>query len=105
MSRRRNTAPMILAPVFEKFATELSATIERFTCARIDAAVRNVEKSKRPARIAQPRKRAARLCYAPGCKNVAAPRFGMFCAAEHKGLSKSQKKRYREQREVAQLRN
>jgi hypothetical protein len=56
------------------------------------------------AAAAKPAKRAkkdgrsgAKLCYFPGCKNGAAPRFSMFCAAEHKDLSKSEKNKYRAQ--------
>ena len=41
------------------------------------------------------RARGKTLCYYPGCKNVAAPRFGMFCAALHKDIPKSEKEKYR----------
>lgn len=42
------------------------------------------------------------LCYYPGCKNLAAPRFGMFCAALHKNLSKADKEKYRQERLAAE---
>ena len=41
-------------------------------------------------------RKTATLCYYPGCKNVAAPRFGMFCASVHKNLPAAEKKKYRE---------
>lgn len=45
--------------------------------------------------------RSKQLCYYPGCKNIAAPRYGMFCVAEHKELSKADKEKYRAQHEKA----
>jgi hypothetical protein len=47
---------------------------------------------------AKARKRAQQTCYYPDCSNVAAPLYGMFCAAEHKDLSKGTKERIRKQR-------
>lgn len=44
-------------------------------------------------------RRAPISCYYPGCRNTAAPRFGMFCAAKHKDLSKVEKLKYRAQRD------
>jgi hypothetical protein len=44
------------------------------------------------------RSRPPPRCYFPGCENLAAPRFGMFCAALHKGLPAAQKARYRAMR-------
>jgi hypothetical protein len=41
-------------------------------------------------------------CYYPGCKNLAAPRFGMFCAALHKKLPAADKEKYRKQHLRAQ---
>ncbi|HVZ71849.1 MAG TPA: hypothetical protein VHJ20_05680 [Polyangia bacterium] len=43
------------------------------------------------------RKGPIQLCPVPGCKNRAAPVFGMVCA-KHKDLPKSVIKKYREQR-------
>lgn len=54
-------------------------------------AAKPAKKSKKDGRS------GAKLCYFPGCKNGAAPRFSMFCAAEHKDLSKSEKNKYRAQ--------
>jgi hypothetical protein len=46
-------------------------------------------------------KRVWAHCYFPRCENVAAARYGMFCAAEHKNLPKSQKQFYRQRAERA----
>jgi hypothetical protein len=43
------------------------------------------------------RKGPIQLCPVPGCKNRAAPVFGMVCA-KHKDLPKAKIKKYREQR-------
>ena len=44
------------------------------------------------------------LCPVPGCKNPAAPVFGMVCA-KHKAVSKAQIKKYREARRAKKLKN
>ena len=52
-------------------------------------------KATKPGRL---RKKAPRqLCPVPGCKNTAAPIFGMVCA-KHKDVAKSKIKKYREAR-------
>ncbi len=43
------------------------------------------------------RKLPKQLCPVPGCKNVAAPVFGMVCK-DHKDVAKSKLKKYRETR-------
>ena len=49
----------------------------------------------------KPRKKPPRqLCPVPGCKNTAAPIFGMVCA-KHKDLPKAKIKEYREKRRAA----
>jgi hypothetical protein len=45
----------------------------------------------------QRRKGPIQLCPVPGCKNRAAPVFGMVCA-KHKDLPKAKIKKYRERR-------
>ncbi len=51
----------------------------------------------------KPRKKLPRqFCPVPGCKNPAAPVFGMVCA-EHKNVSKAKIKKYREARRAAKL--
>ena len=95
---RKNDPSSQLAPIIEQFASRLAQTVEQFTISRIEQALRT---QASPAgrggrgRGAGRARRAQVLCYYPGCKNVAAPRFGMFCAAEHKSLSKSDKEKYR----------
>jgi hypothetical protein len=80
----------------ENFAWKLASAIESFTVGRIEEAIRKqsqILKGRRGGRLRE--KRASVLCYYPGCKNIAAPRFGMFCAAEHKRISKTEKDKYR----------
>jgi hypothetical protein len=51
----------------------------------------------------KPRKKAPRqLCPVPGCKNTAAPAFGMVCA-KHKDVPKVKIRRYREARRAKKL--
>ena len=50
-----------------------------------------------------PRKKAPRqLCPVPGCKNAAAPVFGMVCS-KHKDVLKAKIKKYREARRAKKL--
>lgn len=44
------------------------------------------------------RTKRTKRCYFPGCRNTAAPRFGMFCAARHKDLPAREKKSIRASR-------
>jgi hypothetical protein len=95
---RKNDPTALLTPIVEQFATKLASTVEQFTIARIEAAIRAQASSLKGRRGRAGGGRRARsqvLCYYPGCKNIAAPRFGMFCAAEHKSLSKAEKDKYR----------
>ena len=48
------------------------------------------------------RKGPRQLCPVPGCKNPAAPIFGMVCA-KHKAVAKSKIKKYREARKAKKL--
>jgi|SRR5579871_3026702 len=48
------------------------------------------------------RQRKKQLCPVPGCKNPAAPIFGMVCAA-HKSVPKAKIKKYRQARRAAKL--
>jgi len=75
--------------VVEEFGRKLSETVERFVERRIATALNGRRERRRV------RKKLAIRCYVPGCKNIAAPRFGMFCAAEHKNLPKAKKAKYR----------
>ena len=53
-------------------------------------AITSISKKKR-------KKGPLQLCPVPGCKNPAAPVFGMVCA-KHKDIAKSKIKKYREAR-------
>ena len=48
------------------------------------------------------RRRTKQLCPVPGCKNPAAPVFGMVCA-KHKDVSKTQIAKYREARRAKKM--
>jgi hypothetical protein len=55
--------------------------------------------ASRPAAVRHRRKGPIQLCPVPGCKNRAAPIFGMVCS-KHKDLSKATIKKYREARKL-----
>jgi hypothetical protein len=102
----------------EAFARELSSLVEQAAAARIQAAILGglggVPGGRRPGRppkgaaaalpaFSAPRKKAPKqLCPVPGCKNPAAPVFGMVCA-KHKDLPKAKIKKYREDRRAAKM--
>lgn len=95
---RKNDPSSLINPIIQDFAHRLAAVVERFTVGRIEAAVRssgNALQGRRGRGSSAGRARGKTLCYYPGCKNVAAPRFGMFCAALHKDLPKAEKEKYR----------
>jgi len=97
---RKNDPTTVLSPLVERFAARLASTVERFTISRIERAVKEQAKSARGSGrgrggLGRARRRSPVLCYYPGCKNLAAPRFGMFCAALHKDISKAEKEKYR----------
>jgi hypothetical protein len=56
------------------------------------------KKAQKKARKKPPKQ----FCPVPGCKNVAAPVFGMVCA-EHKDVAKAKIKQYREARKAKKL--
>jgi hypothetical protein len=109
--------------VIQKFTTQLTALIEGQALARARAAVlaafgggeRVAARSGRPpqakpvqvAATKAPTKKVRRkppkqFCPVPGCKNPAAPVFGMVCA-DHKGVAKSKIRKYREARRAKKL--
>jgi hypothetical protein len=95
---RKNDPSSLINPLVLDFAQRLAAAVERFTVARIEQAVRasgNSLQGRRGRPAGGGGKRGKTLCYYPGCKNVAAPRFGMFCAALHKDLARAEKEKYR----------
>jgi hypothetical protein len=93
---RKNDPRPLIRPLIEEFAGALSAAVERATFERVLGAITGGVTTGQLLR--EPRRRAVALCYYPNCKNVAAPRFGMFCAALHKDLSRAEKERYRSKR-------
>ena len=95
---RKNDPTSLINPIIQDFAHRLAAVVERFTVGRIEQAVRasgNALQGRRGRAGGAGRARGKTLCYFPGCRNVAAPRFGMFCAALHKDLPKADKEKYR----------
>jgi hypothetical protein len=92
---RKNDPGALVGPIVEQFAHRLGQTLERFITGRIAKETKDAARRGRGRRVR--RRRPKVLCYYPGCKNVAAPRFGMFCAALHKGLPKAEKEKYRAQ--------
>ena len=112
-----NTDPNITAQV-ESFTQQLIATVEAAVAQRIQAALAGafgVPQKRGPGRppkqavahvaverTAERKKPPKQLCPVPGCKNVAAPIFGMVCK-DHKNLAKSKIKKYREERRAGKV--
>lgn len=108
---------MDLKTVITEFTERLHAVIEAHSLEQARAAVMRAlgvnapRKPGRPAKASQalpsaaakPRKKPPRqFCPVPGCKNVAAPVFGMVCA-NHKDVAKSKIKKFREARKAKKL--
>ena len=110
-----HTDPAITAQV-ESLTQQLVATVEAAVAQRIQAAlagVFGVPPKRGPGRppkqavahvahvavkrTAARKKPPRQLCPVPGCKNPAAPVFGMVCK-DHKNVAKSKIKKYREER-------
>lgn len=89
----------------QDFVARLSAVVEAQSLERARQAVEGALGVRRPGRpaklsiaLGRPRKKAPKqFCPVPGCRNPAAPVFGMVCA-EHKNVSKAKIKKYREAR-------
>ncbi len=102
-----------ITTLIETFTTDLVAAVETSMAERIQAALGNAfgaspkRKPGRPPKQATAvapspaakTKRPKQLCPVPGCKNLAAPVFGMVCK-EHKNVAKSTIKRYRQERKA-----
>jgi hypothetical protein len=96
----------------ENFTNQLAALVEGQALDRARAAVESalgVRRPGRPAKVspvviaAKPRKKLPKqFCPVPGCKNPAAPVFGMVCA-KHKDVAKTKIKKYREARKAKKL--
>jgi hypothetical protein len=98
---RKNDPTALIRPLLADFARNIAATVERSTLERVREALAGAVSGM--GRAGAPRsRRSPVLCYYPGCKNLAAPRFGMFCAALHKKLPAAEKEKYRKQHLSAQ---
>ena len=110
-----NTDPTITAQI-ATFTRQLVATVEAAIAQRIQAALAGafgIPQKRGPGRppkqavalvahvaverTAERKKPPRQLCPVPGCKNVAAPIFGMVCK-DHKNVAKSKIKKYRLER-------
>jgi hypothetical protein len=112
--------PIDIRTLVQNFVTSLVAAVEQTTTQRIQAALMSGVNGGVPRRgpgrprknplftptalavlsTAPAKKRAKQLCPVPGCKNAAAPVFGMVCA-KHKDIPKAKIKEYREARRKA----
>ena len=99
----------------ETFAIQITAAVEAAMADRLQAAIAGafgappkrgpgrpakqavVAVAPVAARSAGKKTRPKQLCPVPGCKNVAAPVFGMVCK-DHKNVAKSKIKKYRAER-------
>jgi hypothetical protein len=99
--------------LIEEFSNQLAALVENQALAQARAAVDNAlgggRRSGRPPKLApltigaKARKKPPKqFCPVPGCKNAAAPVFGMVCS-EHKDVAKAKIKKYREARKAKKL--
>jgi hypothetical protein len=109
--------------VIQKFTTQLTALLDGKALERARAAVlaalggservaasRGRSPKAKPVQVAATkaptktvrRKAPKQFCPVPGCKNPAAPVFGMVCA-NHKGVAKSKIRKYREARRAKKL--
>jgi hypothetical protein len=102
-----------ITEMVETFASSITAAVEASIAQRIQAAIADafgaapkrgpgrppkptVAAAAAPAAAAK-KSRPKQLCPVPGCKNLAAPVFGMVCS-DHKNVAKSKIKKYRLER-------
>jgi hypothetical protein len=100
-----------ITEMVETFASSITAAVEASIAQRIQAALADTfgaapkrgpgsppKPTAAPAAPAAPaaakKSRPKQLCPVPGCKNLAAPVFGMVCG-DHKNVAKSKIKKYR----------
>ena len=102
-----------LSTLVTNFTVQLVTLVQQTIATRIqgaiEGAIRPVKRGPgRPPKngfalasftVPAAKKRPKQLCPVPGCKNPAAPVFGMVCA-EHKNVSKSKIKEYRAKRKA-----
>ena len=104
-----------ITTIVEAFAGQITAAVEASVSQRLRAAIAGVFGAPpkrgpgRPpkqvvagvapvaAKSAAKKTRPRQLCPVPGCKNVAAPVFGMVCK-DHKNVAKSKIAKYRAER-------
>ena len=100
-----------ITTMIESFVRQLFAAVEASTAERAQAALAGAfgfQQKRGPGRPAkqttapavEKKKAPKQLCPVPGCKNPAAPVFGMVCK-DHKNVSKAKIKKYREARKAA----
>ena len=75
---RKNDPSSLLNPILSQFAARIAQAVERFTINRVEKAVKEHARTLK-GRRGRGGLRPTVRCYYPGCKNVAAPRFGL-CA-------------------------
>jgi hypothetical protein len=94
--------------LIESFVGKLTVVVEQQAAERARMSLETAfggggKGSRRLMLSGRPRRKLPRqLCPVPGCKNTAAPVFGMVCA-NHKDVPKTQIKKYREARRAQKL--
>ena len=104
---------LTITTLVEEFISQVTAAVESAAAQRIQGAIAGAFGAPqkrgpgRPARqavgpvaemnMAGKKTRPKQFCPVPGCKNVAAPVFGMVCK-DHKNVAKSKIKKYRAER-------
>jgi hypothetical protein len=108
-----NTEKNITA-IVENFTSQITAAVEASVVDRIQATLAGAfgaPQKRGPGRPptravasapASSGKKPKQLCPVPGCKNVAAPIFGMVCK-DHKNVAKSKIAKYRKARREGQV--
>lgn len=94
---------MDIRSLIDNFSARLTSLIEQQVVHRARAAVDGAlgrSETGRPLKVR--RKPPRQLCPVPGCKNTAAPVYGMVCA-KHKDVPKAKINKYREARRVKKL--
>jgi hypothetical protein len=108
---------MNITAIVENFTSQITAAVEASVVDRIQSALAGAfgaPQKRGPGRppkqavahvavaSASGKKKPKQLCPVPGCKNVAAPIFGMVCK-DHKNIAKSKIAKYRKARREGQV--
>jgi hypothetical protein len=106
-----------ITTIVETFAIQITAAVEASMADRLQAAIAGVFDAPQKRGPGRPSKQAVagvapvaakpagkktrpkQFCPVPGCKNTAAPIFGMVCK-DHKNVAKSKIKKYRAERKA-----